>query len=118
MGSEEVSLKTHWLVRLVALILVLSGLAELLGGGYLIALGGSWYYALAGAGTLAAGVLLWRGRLRGVFVYLIVFALTVVWSLMEVGFTFWPSVPRLVAPIAVCAVFWINMYSSWRCKKT
>jgi len=104
MGSEEVSLKTHWLVRLVALILVLSGLAELLGGGYLIALGGSWYYALAGAGTLAAGVMLWRGRLRGVFVYLIVFALTVVWSLMEVGFTFWPSVPRLVAPIAVCAV--------------
>ena len=42
MGSEEVSLKTHWLVRLVALILVLSGLAELLGGGYLIALGGDF----------------------------------------------------------------------------
>lgn len=86
-------------VRLLAVVLLLVGAPLLVGGAYLIALGGSWYYAPAGAGILACAYLLWRGRLLGVYVYLVVFVLTLAWSFAEVGFVFWPLVPRLVAPV-------------------
>ena len=94
----------HFVVRLVALLLLLAGLPLLIGGVMLIYYGGSWYYALAGAGIASAGLRLWRGRLSGVYLFLTVFLLTVLWSIYEVGFAFWPSVPRLVAPIFLGAL--------------
>lgn len=89
----------HFLVRLVSVILLLAGLPLLIGGFYLIILGGSWYYAFAGAAIVAAAVMLWQGRRTGVYIYLGVLAFTILWSLYEAGFAFWPSVPRLVAPV-------------------
>ncbi len=89
---------TSILVRSLSVVLFAAGLTLLIGGVYLISLGGSWYYALAGMGISAAAYQLWQGRRAGVFTYLIVLALTVVWALYECGFVFWPLVPRLVAP--------------------
>lgn len=96
--------RTHIIARIVGILLLIAGLPLFAGGVYLITLGGSWYYALAGAGIGAAALQLWRGHLRGVSIYLLVFAATLVWALFEVGLTFWPMVPRLVAPIFLCAL--------------
>ncbi|MCB1527420.1 MAG: membrane-bound PQQ-dependent dehydrogenase, glucose/quinate/shikimate family [Hyphomicrobiaceae bacterium] len=98
------NLKVHWLVRLVALVTLLAGLSLLVGGVYLITLGGSWYYALAGAAMSLAGAALWQGRIAGVRIYLLFFIFTLVWSFYETGLAFWPSVPRLVAPIFLAAL--------------
>ncbi|AZF65133.1 membrane-bound PQQ-dependent dehydrogenase, glucose/quinate/shikimate family [Pseudomonas sp. LBUM920] len=81
----------------LGLMLALAGACLLGGGGYLIALGGSWYFALAGLGLSASGVLLMRRRLQGVVIYLGVSAATVAWSLWEVGLDFWPLFSRLMA---------------------
>ena len=45
------------------MMLALAGLFFLVGGGKLITLGGSWYFALAGAALLASGVQFVRQRL-------------------------------------------------------
>ena len=53
-----------WLCILGA-VLALAGLFFLVGGGKLITLGGSWYFALAGAALLASGVQFVRQRPAG-----------------------------------------------------
>ncbi|WP_157994869.1 membrane-bound PQQ-dependent dehydrogenase, glucose/quinate/shikimate family [Paracoccus tegillarcae] len=86
-------------VRFVAALLFIAGIPLLLGGVYLITLGGSWYYALAGAGISYAAWHIWKGRMWGVHVYLGVFLLTALWAFYEAGLTYWPLVPRLIAPL-------------------
>ncbi|EIK94390.1 quinate dehydrogenase [Pseudomonas sp. M47T1] len=81
----------------LGLITLLAGLFMLAGGAYLIALSGSWYFALAGLGMTLAGVLLARRRLSGAVLYLAVFAVSVVWSMWDVGLAFWPLFSRLFA---------------------
>ncbi|HFL2185133.1 TPA: membrane-bound PQQ-dependent dehydrogenase, glucose/quinate/shikimate family [Pseudomonas putida] len=88
---------------ILGLFILLVGLGMAVGGAYLISLGGSWYFALAGLGLLVAGVLIARQRWLGVVLYLLVLAGTVVWSLWEVGLGFWPLFSRLVL-FAVLAV--------------
>lgn len=80
---------------LLGVTFLLMGLAMLGGGIYLTVLGGSWYFALAGFGLCAAGVLTMQARALGVLVYLAVFVATIGWALADVGFTFWPLFSRL-----------------------
>lgn len=93
----------YWALKLFALIVALFGLALAAGGLWLITLGGSWYYLLAGAGMLASGVLLFLQRLSGVWLYWLVFIGTVVWALWEVGLDPWALLPRVLA-LAVIAL--------------
>jgi hypothetical protein len=58
-------------------------------------LGGSVYYLLVGLGLIAAGVLRIRGRAMGAWIYLAVFALTIVWALWEVGVNVGAAIPRV-----------------------
>jgi len=88
----------EWAVGLLGVILTLIGVVLAVGGGMLIAADGSWYYLLAGLGLVASGVLIFRQRLVGAWVYLAVFALTVLWALWEVGLDGWGLVPRVIAP--------------------
>lgn len=81
-------------------ILALVGLVLVLGGVRLVSLGGSWYYLVAGLATVASGVLLFRRKPTGGWLYLLVVIGTVIWSLAEVGTSFWGLVPRL-APVLV-----------------
>lgn len=99
----QASHRPHIAIRIFAIVLGIVGLGLLGGGLYLMILGGSWYYALAGAGLAYAAWLCWRGDVTGIWVYLAVFVLTVIWALWEVGFSFWPQVPRLVAPLFLAA---------------
>ncbi len=82
------------------MFLGLSGLALAAGGIKLITLGGSWYYLLAGLGLILAGVLYLRRKpLAGNIVGALLVA-TLIWAVWEIGFAFWPMVPRL-APFLV-----------------
>ncbi|MBU3973838.1 MAG: membrane-bound PQQ-dependent dehydrogenase, glucose/quinate/shikimate family [Alphaproteobacteria bacterium] len=90
-------------VRVLAGVLALIGLVLAVGGGWLLSLGGSFYYLLAGLGLVASGVMLWRLRLLGAWIYVGVFALTVLWALWEVGLNGWALVPRVVAPAVLLA---------------
>jgi quinoprotein glucose dehydrogenase len=87
-----------WLVILFAILLLVIGVLLAGGGVWLIGLGGSWYYLLAGIGLLASGVLLLRGSAAGVWIYAITYVCTWIWALWEVGLDGWPLVPRVVAP--------------------
>lgn len=76
-------------------ILVLIGLVLAIGGIELITLGGSWYYLIAGAALIASGVQFIRARMSAVAIFIAVSVFTVIWSLWEVGFSFWANVPRI-----------------------
>nr|WP_314627899.1 membrane-bound PQQ-dependent dehydrogenase, glucose/quinate/shikimate family [uncultured Janthinobacterium sp.] len=78
----------------------LSGLALAAGGIELITLGGSWYYLLAGLGLIAAGVLYLRRKTLASAVVAVLLIATLIWAVWEIGFAFWPMVPRL-APFLV-----------------
>ena len=86
--------------RIAAIILPLFigafGLAMAIGGVWLIAVGGSWYYGLAGLGLLAAMRLLLRRRHAGQAVLAAVWGASLAWALWEVGLNGWGLVPRVV----------------------
>ncbi len=86
------------LVLALGVLLALIGLVLAVGGAWLAALGGSVHYLLAGLGLVVSGVLLFRGNASGSYLYLLIFALTVVWALWEVGLNPWALVPRVVGP--------------------
>ncbi|WP_240317728.1 hypothetical protein [Janthinobacterium lividum] len=77
-----------------------SGLALAAGGIELITLGGSWYYLPAGLGLLLAGVLYLRRKPLASSIVAVLVVATLVWAVWEIGFAFWPMVPRL-APFLV-----------------
>ncbi|WP_378949322.1 membrane-bound PQQ-dependent dehydrogenase, glucose/quinate/shikimate family [Mesorhizobium sp. ANAO-SY3R2] len=91
----------RWPLALFGLIMVIVGLPLVYGGIQLIGLGGSWYYALAGLGVIASGILYAMRRKSGLWLYGFVFLATVVWALWESGLEFWPLIPRLVAPAVI-----------------
>ena len=106
MSAQVTGDRPKLLLRLFGLLLGVIGLALAGGGIYLITLGGSWYYAIVGVLILLAAIGTFRGQAAGLYLYLAVFLGTVLWAIWEVGFAFWPLVPRLVAPIflAGCAL--------------
>ena len=78
-----------------ATILLLLGVALAGGGLQLLLLGGSHYYLLIGLALIVCGVLLWSGRRAGIWVYVLILAYTLVWSLVEIGLDGWSLASRL-----------------------
>ncbi|SHJ25620.1 glucose dehydrogenase [Wenxinia saemankumensis] len=93
--------RVHPAVAVLGWICVLLGLLLLAGGLWLIVLGGSWYYALAGIGLCATGLLLTRGNRAAIWVYLVTWLGTLAWAWWEVGSDWWQQVPRLLAPTLI-----------------
>ncbi len=87
-----------WAVTILGVVLILLGITLAAGGVWLITLDGSWYYALAGLGLVVSGWLLLQLSMAGVWLYLLTYALTLLWAVWEVGWAPWPLVPRVVAP--------------------
>lgn len=108
-----------WLLILFGIVLVVIGATMFVGGIQLISLGGSWYYALAGAGLVVAGILYAMRRLTGLWVFIVVLLATLAWALWEAGLAFWPQVPRLVAPavIGVFAFLLTPLFPAYRAHK-
>ncbi len=70
-------------VIVLAVIVALFGVPILAGGVWLLSLGGSWYYALAGLGLLVTAFFLFKRSRTAVWVYLATFLFTLVWALWE-----------------------------------
>jgi quinoprotein glucose dehydrogenase len=83
---------------IIGFIVLALGVVLAVGGIWLLSLGGSWYYAIAGIGLAISGYLLIRQRTIGVGIYFLIWIGTVLWAVWEVGFQLWPLVPRVVAP--------------------
>jgi quinoprotein glucose dehydrogenase len=82
-------------VGLVLAILLLAAGAGLgLPGLYLIALGGSWYYALCGAALIATAILVLRRSPLALPLYALVVLATLVWAVAEIGLDWWQLAPR------------------------
>lgn len=76
-------------------IFAIIGFVLLFGGIYLISLGGSWYYLVAGLWILATAVLLKKRAALALWLFAALLVVTAVWSLWEVGSDFWALAPRL-----------------------
>ena len=85
------------------------GLALAVGGVWLIALGGSWYYVIAAVAFLLTGFLLFAARPAALLVYALLSAGTLIWSLWEVGLDWWP----LAARGAVIFVVGLLLVTPW-----
>jgi quinoprotein glucose dehydrogenase len=80
----------RWLYVALATVAGVLGLIMAGLGGWLIALGGTFYYLVAGVLLVAAAVLAWRGRDRAALgLFAAALLLTVVWSLIEIGGKGW-----------------------------
>ncbi len=99
----------YWAVMLLALVMLVFGLPILGGGIWLIALGGSWYYAFAGLGLLVSAWFLFKHSMTGVWVYLVTFVGTLIWALWEAGFDGWAQVPRLLAPTIILVLVLLSI---------
>ncbi|MCB1474662.1 MAG: hypothetical protein H6883_14935 [Rhodobiaceae bacterium] len=104
----------QWLLMAFGVIVGLLGVPLLFGGAYLIYLGGSAYYAIAGAGLIAAGILLFMGSMAGLWIYALTFLLSLVWGIAEVGFDGWALIPWTVGPaiLMIIALLFIPVLRS------
>lgn len=91
----------YWAAIALAVVMALFGIPIFAGGVWLITLGGSWYYIIAGLGLLVSAWFLFRNSMLAVWVYLATFAFTLIWALWERGFDGWAQAPRLVAPTVI-----------------
>ncbi|NKF20980.1 membrane-bound PQQ-dependent dehydrogenase, glucose/quinate/shikimate family [Solimonas marina] len=96
---------------IVGLLIFLMGLALGAGGIWLVSLGGSWYYVIAGLGMMISGVLLMRRHRAGAWVYWLVLLGTVGWSAWESGLDYWRWVPRLGLILALGIV--VALIAPW-----
>jgi len=88
---------------LTALVFGLVGLALVVGGVWLAALGGSVYYVLAGLGIVMTAALLIARQRSALWVYAAVVIGTLVWAVSEVGFDWWPLAARgdVIFPLGI-----------------
>lgn len=100
MSTDRHTPRKPWWPRVFGIVLALMGLALLIGGIRLVSLDGSWYYLIAGAAPLIAGLLLLAAKASGALLYFLVVIGTIIWAFAEVGSAFWGLVPRL-APVLV-----------------
>ncbi|MFC0103663.1 membrane-bound PQQ-dependent dehydrogenase, glucose/quinate/shikimate family [Sphingopyxis terrae] len=88
-----------WPLLILGLLIALIGIVLAGGGAWLAAIGGSPYYVITGVAMIVAGGLLCRGARAGAWLYIAIFAVTLLWAFAEAGFDGWALVPRVVAPL-------------------
>ena len=109
-----------WALWVLGGVIAVLGLVLLGGGLWLLWLGGSAYYAIAGVGLLVSGILLLLRRAAGAWLYALVYAGTLVWAVAETGLRGWPLLPRVVGPtvlllLVIAATPWLRQASwGWR----
>lgn len=88
----------HWIVLLFFFLIgiYLTGL-----GGFLLYLGGSFYYAVCGVAMIVAGVMLYRGNPLAIKIYSGILVLTLLWSVYESDWYFLALLPRIA--------FWLGL---------
>lgn len=106
------------IVIVVAVMLAVVGAILAVGGAWLVLLGGSPYYLIAGLGLLASGILLYRGNVLGAWVYIATWLMSLIWGVVEAGLDGWALIPFAVGPtvllIAVLLVLPLLDAGRWR----
>ncbi|ERL54717.1 membrane-bound PQQ-dependent dehydrogenase, glucose/quinate/shikimate family [Psychrobacter aquaticus] len=95
--------------KLVAIIMAVFAAPLLIGGAYLLSLGGSPYYLFAGIVMLATAFLLFKKHWSAYGLYAIFIVATIVWALWESGFYWWALAPRVGFPL----IFGLLMLLPW-----
>jgi quinoprotein glucose dehydrogenase len=95
--------------RCLAALFIVLGATMLWFGVELLGVGGSPYYAIAGATIVASGVLLWRGRKLGARLYGAMLIGTWLWALWEVGLDLW----ALIARVGALTILGLTLLSPW-----
>ncbi|MGO7420998.1 membrane-bound PQQ-dependent dehydrogenase, glucose/quinate/shikimate family, partial [Rhizobium ruizarguesonis] len=91
----------NFLATLFCLVLAFIGLGLIGGCAWLLRLGGSPYYAIVGLAYVVGAFLLWRRKISGSLIVLLVAVFTLPWALWESGLNFWALFARLMSPIAL-----------------
>lgn len=91
-------------VVIVGVLFLLLGLGLATGGGYLIALGGSWFYLPAGLAMAGVGVGLLLRKAWSVWLAWALLIVSAIWAFAEVGTDFWQLVPRSITFLVVALV--------------
>ena len=86
--------QSHAVIRITGIVLALIGLYLTIGGGWLVALGGSPYYVITGIAMILSGTLLFRSSSIGLWLYAAILLGTLIWAVWEAGLDFWPLAPR------------------------
>lgn len=86
------------MIAFSAVLLLLFGLILAVGGAYLVWLGGSGYYLIAGLAFALSAVYLLQKRSRGLTLFAITLVATYVWALWESGYDWWPLAARVGLP--------------------
>ncbi|WP_120296493.1 glucose/quinate/shikimate family membrane-bound PQQ-dependent dehydrogenase [Paraburkholderia sp. BL23I1N1] len=94
------------------LFTVLTALYLLIGGAWLLTVGGSAYYVITGIVLLGVAWLLWRRSPAALVLYALVLIGTAIWALMESGPDFWALAPR--SDVLVIFGVWLLLLVSWR----
>lgn len=92
--------RSIWTTILGALLGLIS-IVLVVGGTWLLILGGSPYYLLAGLGLGVSGLLLVRQRGSGVWVYVATWLMSLVWGFAEAGLDGWGLIPFTVGPTII-----------------
>ena len=94
-------MRRSWAAMIVAFVMALIGIVLTVGGIWLVSLGGSPYYVIAGILMLASAWFLFRGRLLGGWIYIGLFILSAIWGFAEARGNAWAMIPWLIAPLVV-----------------
>src|SRR4030095_9190827 len=84
----------RWLLT-TGVVLIIFAFALLFGGVWLLGLGGSAYYVIAGIGLAVCGALIAAGKRASVWLYALFLLGSLAWAIAEVGFDWWQLVPRV-----------------------
>lgn len=82
------------LLTVAGAIIALKGLVIGIGGIWLIALGGSWYYFIIGLAFILTAYLLFIRQSWALVVYALIVLGTLVWAVWESGLDWWPLAAR------------------------
>src|SRR5258708_1457753 len=94
MQASPSTMRSPWIPVVTGIVYGLLGLALAAGGVWLVALGGSFYYVIAGIGLAVSGALLIRRLRAALWVYAALLIGTLAWAIWEVGFDWWPLAAR------------------------
>ena len=86
---------------ITVLVLLAMALYLLIGGVWLLQLGGSWYYAIVGVLFLFSAVALAKQKASSLWVMALVLLATLVWGVWEANTDFWALAPRYGIPFAI-----------------
>ncbi|SFQ53026.1 quinate dehydrogenase (quinone) [Pseudomonas sp. NFPP07] len=96
MNNSGAATGGKWLLWALGVLIALIGLGLAGGGGYLVSLGGSWFFLLMGLAMIVSGLLIARRNPRGAWLYGVALVLTAIWAVWDAGLEYWPLVSRVL----------------------